>query len=99
MLENVARVSMSNRRDIACGREVRRTSGYRPEAYVSLRATMWIAPSAGAFRHASHERISLRQTRQSWRNLRRTMSVLLETSLGDITIDLLVDDAPKCCEK
>ncbi|KAF2677079.1 cyclophilin-like protein [Lentithecium fluviatile CBS 122367] len=26
------------------------------------------------------------------------MSVLLETSLGDITIDLLVDDAPKCCE-
>ena len=27
------------------------------------------------------------------------MSVLLETSLGDITIDLLVDDAPKCCEK
>jgi hypothetical protein len=29
----------------------------------------------------------------------RTMSVLLETSLGDITIDLLVDEAPKCCEK
>jgi peptidyl-prolyl cis-trans isomerase-like 4 len=29
----------------------------------------------------------------------QTMSVLLETSLGDITIDLLVDDAPKCCEK
>lgn len=27
------------------------------------------------------------------------MSVLLETSLGDITIDLLVDDAPRCCEK
>ena len=27
------------------------------------------------------------------------MSVLLETSLGDITIDLLVDDAPTCCEK
>ncbi|KAF1851426.1 cyclophilin-like protein [Cucurbitaria berberidis CBS 394.84] len=26
------------------------------------------------------------------------MSVLLETSLGDITIDLLVDDAPTCCE-
>ncbi|KAF2735729.1 cyclophilin-like protein [Polyplosphaeria fusca] len=26
------------------------------------------------------------------------MSVLLETSLGDITIDLLVDDAPRCCE-
>ncbi|KAL5117283.1 Peptidyl-prolyl cis-trans isomerase-like 4 [Pleosporales sp. CAS-2024a] len=26
------------------------------------------------------------------------MSVLLETSLGDITIDLLIDDAPKCCE-
>ncbi|KAF2017557.1 cyclophilin-like protein [Aaosphaeria arxii CBS 175.79] len=26
------------------------------------------------------------------------MSVLIETSLGDITIDLLVDDAPKCCE-
>ncbi len=29
----------------------------------------------------------------------RTMSVLLETSAGDITIDLLVNDAPKCCEK
>ena len=29
----------------------------------------------------------------------QTMSVLLETSLGDITIDLLVDDAPRCCEK
>ncbi|KAF2471058.1 cyclophilin-like protein [Lindgomyces ingoldianus] len=26
------------------------------------------------------------------------MSVLLETSVGDITIDLLVDEAPKCCE-
>jgi hypothetical protein len=31
--------------------------------------------------------------------LPHNMSVLLETSLGDITIDLLVDDAPKCCEK
>ena len=28
-----------------------------------------------------------------------TMSVLLETSLGDIVIDLLVAEAPKCCEK
>jgi peptidyl-prolyl cis-trans isomerase-like 4 len=27
------------------------------------------------------------------------MSVLLETSLGDIVIDLLVDQAPKACEK
>jgi cyclophilin family peptidyl-prolyl cis-trans isomerase len=27
------------------------------------------------------------------------MSVLLETSLGDIVIDLLVDTAPKACEK
>ena len=27
------------------------------------------------------------------------MSVLLETSVGDITIDLLVHDAPKACEK
>ncbi|RMY87429.1 hypothetical protein D0861_05354 [Hortaea werneckii] len=27
------------------------------------------------------------------------MSVLLETSAGDITIDLFVKDAPKCCEK
>lgn len=27
------------------------------------------------------------------------MSVLLETSLGDIVIDLLVDDAPRICEK
>ncbi|KAK5134617.1 Peptidyl-prolyl cis-trans isomerase cyp6 [Meristemomyces frigidus] len=26
------------------------------------------------------------------------MSVLLETSAGDITIDLFVNDAPKCCE-
>ncbi|TKA66927.1 Peptidyl-prolyl cis-trans isomerase-like 4 [Cryomyces minteri] len=26
------------------------------------------------------------------------MSVLLETSVGDIVIDLLVDQAPKCCE-
>ncbi|KAF1808903.1 cyclophilin-like protein [Eremomyces bilateralis CBS 781.70] len=26
------------------------------------------------------------------------MSVLLETSLGDIVIDLLVDQAPRCCE-
>ncbi|KAK3672713.1 Peptidyl-prolyl cis-trans isomerase-like 4 [Recurvomyces mirabilis] len=26
------------------------------------------------------------------------MSVLLETSAGDVTIDLLVKDAPKCCE-
>jgi cyclophilin family peptidyl-prolyl cis-trans isomerase len=25
--------------------------------------------------------------------------VLLETSAGDITIDLLVKEAPKCCEK
>ncbi len=28
-----------------------------------------------------------------------TMSVLLETSQGDIVIDLLVDYAPKLCEK
>jgi hypothetical protein len=27
------------------------------------------------------------------------MSVLLETSAGDITIDLYVDEAPKACEK
>ena len=27
------------------------------------------------------------------------MSVLLETSAGDIVIDLLVDYAPKMCEK
>lgn len=27
------------------------------------------------------------------------MSVLVETSLGDIVIDLLVDYAPKSCEK
>ncbi|ORY15694.1 cyclophilin-like domain-containing protein [Clohesyomyces aquaticus] len=26
------------------------------------------------------------------------MSVLLETSVGDVTIDLLVEEAPKCCE-
>ncbi|KAK6428213.1 Peptidyl-prolyl cis-trans isomerase-like 4, partial [Oleoguttula sp. CCFEE 5521] len=26
------------------------------------------------------------------------MSVLLETSVGDITVDLFVNDAPKCCE-
>lgn len=26
------------------------------------------------------------------------MSVLLETSLGDIVIDLLVDESPKACE-
>jgi hypothetical protein len=31
-------------------------------------------------------------------HLRQTL-VLGTTSLGDITIDLLVDDAPKCCEK
>lgn len=45
------------------------------------------------------EHIFLRQTPNTHANLLRTMSVLLETSLGDITIDLLVDDAPKCCEK
>ena len=28
-----------------------------------------------------------------------TMSVLLETSLGDLVIDLLVDASPKACEK
>ena len=27
------------------------------------------------------------------------MSVLLETSVGDLVIDLLIDDAPKACEK
>jgi hypothetical protein len=27
------------------------------------------------------------------------MSVLLETSVGDIVIDLLVEHAPRCCEK
>lgn len=29
----------------------------------------------------------------------RAMSVLLETSVGDITVDLLVAEAPKACEK
>jgi hypothetical protein len=28
-----------------------------------------------------------------------TMSVLVETTAGDIVIDLLVDNAPKLCEK
>jgi hypothetical protein len=28
-----------------------------------------------------------------------TMSVILETSVGDITVDLLVDDAPNACKK
>lgn len=28
-----------------------------------------------------------------------TMSVLIETSLGELVIDLLIDEAPKCCEK
>lgn len=28
-----------------------------------------------------------------------SMSALLETSLGDIVIDLLVDESPKACEK
>lgn len=41
----------------------------------------------------------LRQTSAAHRAASAAMSVLLETSLGDITIDLLVDDAPKCCEK
>lgn len=27
------------------------------------------------------------------------MSVILETSLGDLVVDLLVEDAPKSCEK
>lgn len=27
------------------------------------------------------------------------MSAILETSLGDIVIDLLVDESPKACEK
>lgn len=31
--------------------------------------------------------------------IKGTMSVLLETSLGDLVIDLLVDTAPKACEK
>ena len=31
--------------------------------------------------------------------LNSAMSVLLETSAGDIVIDLLVDYAPKLCEK
>lgn len=35
----------------------------------------------------------------SWRELNATMSALLETSLGDIVIDLLVDDSPRACEK
>jgi hypothetical protein len=33
------------------------------------------------------------------RGILSTMSVLLETSAGDIVIDLLVDYAPKLCEK
>ena len=27
------------------------------------------------------------------------MSVILETSVGDIVVDLLINDAPRCCEK
>jgi hypothetical protein len=33
-----------------------------------------------------------------WHDATQIMSVLLETSLGDIAIDLLVDDAPECCD-
>lgn len=46
---------------------------------------------------------SIRQSSPPWYNKNRnspppTMSVLLETSAGDIVIDLLVDYAPKLCE-
>lgn len=30
---------------------------------------------------------------------KHTMSALLETSLGDVVIDLLVEESPKACEK
>lgn len=32
-------------------------------------------------------------------SLHSAMSVLLETSLGEVVVDLLVGSAPKCCEK
>ena len=32
-------------------------------------------------------------------DIEQTMSVLLETSLGDLVVDLLVDHAPRACEK
>lgn len=41
---------------------------------------------------------ALASCRLRWR-LQNVMSVLLETSLGDIVIDLLVDASPKACEK
>ena len=37
--------------------------------------------------------------RQKYHARENVMSVLLETSAGDIVIDLLVDYAPKLCEK
>ena len=48
---------------------------------------------------AALARSQLRQAPVFRTTFPQVMSVLLETSLGDITIDLLVDDAPKCCEK
>lgn len=42
---------------------------------------------------------SLSYSQHLYHTISCTMSVLLETSAGDITIDLLVKETPKCCEK
>jgi hypothetical protein len=42
--------------------------------------------------------VSLKHQTCHW-SYRITMSVLLETSRGDLVIDLLVEVAPKTCEK
>lgn len=55
-----------------------------------------IGPS-GARRRSALLRLSAFKLRLALDHF--SMSALLETSLGDIVIDLLVDESPKACEK
>jgi hypothetical protein len=61
----------------------------------SLCSNMFM-PEAIFVMHSTPERLHCGATSTA---RRYAMSVLLETSVGDIVIDLLTDYAPKCCEK
>ena len=72
---------------------------HRGEKESSASGLLWAPADLAVAQFTIHDPRSTIHDKQEATNRRQSMSVLLETSLGDITIDLLVGEAPKSCQK
>lgn len=69
--------------------------------YVITRSSLFGPSSLSSRAHAADQQLQHQQrdTGRVTNTTIQTMSVLLETSLGDIVIDLLTESSPRACEK